>query len=175
MPLPDGFSLRRATPDDLAVWGEFSRRTFEATYGPHQPPERMARHIASRLNDDRLREKLADPTRTVWLAERGGVLVGFAMLHVVEPPPEVVASRPVEVERFYVDASHHGTGLAGALMTDVCQLAHAAGHDVAWLGVWEGNPRAIRFYSKQGFRIVGQWTYFFDDVPEADHLMARAL
>ena len=33
--------------------------------------------------------------------------------------------------------------------------AKEAGCDVMWLGVWEYNPRAQRFYEKNGFRIVG--------------------
>jgi len=174
---PHGCSLRRATPADLASFCEFSRRTFVATYGAFHAPERMARHVAERLNDQRLGEELADPSRTVLvLAEaQAAVWVGYAMLRSGDGPSEVKAARPVEIERFYVDHAWHGRGLAAPLMAAALDAARATGHDVAWLGVWEQNPRAVRFYEKAGFRIVGRHHYVFDGTPEDDHLMALDL
>ena len=172
---PQGCSLRRATPADLASFCEFSRRTFVATYGAFHAPERMARHVAERLNDERLGEELADPARTVLVLAETVAWVGCAMLRSGDGPTELSAARPVEIERFYVDHAWHGRGLAAPLMSATLDAARAAGHDVAWLAVWEQNPRAVRFYEKAGFRIVGRHHYVFDGTAEDDHLMACAL
>jgi len=173
--IPPGSSLRRATAADLASFCEFSRRTFVDTYGPFHAPERLARHVAERLNDQRVGEELADPARTVLALVQGDAWIAYAMLRSGERPPEVEAERPVEVERFYVGRAWHGRGLAAPLMAATLAAAREKGHDVAWLGVWEQNPRAVRFYEKAGFRIVGRHHYVFDGTPEDDHLMARAL
>jgi GNAT superfamily N-acetyltransferase len=175
MILPDGCSLRHATADDLPAYGAFLRRIFEATYGPAHPPERMARHLDERFSDEQLRAELADPAHTLLLMEMRGVLSGFALLHASAAPPEVVGARPVEVARFYVGTEWHGHGLATLLMASALQVARDAGHDVAWLGVWERNPRAIRYYQKEGFRIIGRNVYVFGGQAEDDHLMARSL
>ena len=167
--------MRRATTADLGPFAEFSRRTFVATYGPFQAPERMARHVAERLNDLRLGEELADPERTVLVLARGDNWAACAMLRRDHSPAEVVAVRPVEIERFYVDPDWHGRGLAAPLMAATLEAARQKNHDVAWLAVWERNARAIRFYEKQGFRIAGHHTYVFDGDPEDDHLMVLAL
>ena len=172
---PSGFDLRRATVADLAAFGEFSRRTFVATYGPFQAPERMARHLDERLNDRPLGEELADSARTVLALAFGDEWAAYAMLRRDQHPDDVVAVRPVEIERFYVDPAWHGQGLAAPLMAATLAAARQDGHDVAWLGVWERNPRAIRFYERQGFRIAGRHTYVFDGTPEDDHLMAIVL
>jgi len=175
MNLPAGFHLRRATPADLPAYGAFVRRTFEDTYGPQQEPESLARHVAERLNDQRLAEELRDASRTLLLLEYGDALAGFALLRAWPAPPAVAAERPVEVERFYVGHEWHGRGLAAPLMTAALDAARTAGHDATWLTVWVRNPRAIRFYEKQGFAIVGKHVYVFDGQPEDDHLMAREL
>ncbi len=172
---PSGFDLRRATVADLAAFGEFSRRTFSGTYGPFQVPERMARHLDERLNDRLLGEELADSARTVLALAFGDEWAAYAMLRRDQHPDDVVAVRPVEIERFYVDPAWHGQGLAAPLMAATLAAARQDGHDVAWLGVWERNPRAIRFYERQGFRIAGRHTYVFDGTPEDDHLMAIVL
>ncbi|MHB1311726.1 MAG: GNAT family N-acetyltransferase [Gemmatimonadaceae bacterium] len=175
MTFPAGFLLRHATAADLPAYGAFVRLTFQATYGPQQEPESLARHVAERLNDDRLQDELHDASRTLLLLESGTSLAGFALLRAWEAPPEVGAANAVEVERFYVGQAWHGRGLAAPLMTAALDVARAAGHDAAWLSVWERNPRAIRFYEKQGFAIVGRHVYYFDGQPEDDHLMVRAL
>lgn len=172
---PPGVSLRRATSADLASFCEFSRRTFVRTYGEFHAPERMARHVAERLNDQRLGDELTDPARAVLAVVQEEAWIAYAMLRGGDGPPEVPAGRPVEVERFYVGHDWHGRGLAAPLMEATLDAARENGHDVAWLGVWEQNPRAIRFYEKAGFRIVGRHHYVFDGVVEDDHLMACAL
>lgn len=173
--LPPGSSLRRATTSDLVPFAEFSRRTFVATYGPFQAPERMARHVAERLSDRRLAEELADPARTVLALVCGDEWAACAMLRRDQSPQAVVAARPVEIERFYVDHAWHGRGLAARLMAATLAAARQDDHDVAWLAVWEQNLRAVRFYEKQGFRAVGRHVYLFDGTPEDDHLMAIVL
>lgn len=172
---PPGFSLRRATTADLDLFGEFVRRTFIATYAPFQTAERMARHVGERLNDRRLGEELADPARAVLALTHGDEWAGHAMLRSGDSPSGVSAGRPVEIERFYVAQAWHGQGLAAPLMAATLDAARQDDHDVAWLAVWERNPRAVRFYEKQGFRIVGHHIYLFDGVPEDDHLMAIVL
>jgi ribosomal protein S18 acetylase RimI-like enzyme len=44
-----------------------------------------------------------------------------------------------------------------------------------WLGVWEYNPRAQRFYEKNGFRIVGSHVFLLGEDPQTDLLMQREL
>ena len=172
---PPGLSLHRATIADLASFCEFSRRTFVATYEAFHTPERMARHVAERLNDQRLGDELADPARTVLAVVQQDAWIAYAMLRGGYGPPELPMDRPVEVERFYVAHEWHGQGIAAPLMSATLAAARANGHDVAWLGVWEQNPRAVRFYLKAGFRIVGRHHYVFDGVVEDDHLMALSL
>jgi ribosomal protein S18 acetylase RimI-like enzyme len=60
-------------------------------------------------------------------------------------------------------------------MAAVCAEATAAGGKTLWLGVWERNPRAIRFYEKQGFRDVGSYLFVLGTDPQTDRVMTRAL
>jgi ribosomal protein S18 acetylase RimI-like enzyme len=175
MSLPDGFSLRTGTTADVAAYGAFYRSAFAATYGPHHEAEEMQRHLASRFADDILREELESPERTLLLLESQGEVAGIALLRAGAGSLKTPAERPVEVERFYVGTPWQGKGVAAPLMQAALAAARAAGHDVVWLGVWEQNPRAIRFYEKQGFEVVGTHFYVFDGKEEDDLLMAVRL
>ncbi len=57
---------------------------------------------------------------------------------------------------------------------DACfERGREEGCDVMWLGVWEYNPRAQRFYEKNGFRIVGKHTFQLGSDPQIDLLMQK--
>ena len=57
---------------------------------------------------------------------------------------------------------------------DACfEKAKETGRDVMWLGVWEYNPRAQRFYEKNGFRFVGKHTFLLGSDPQTDLLMQK--
>jgi len=47
--------------------------------------------------------------------------------------------------------------------------------DVMWLGVWEYNPRAQRFYEKNGFQVCGKHTFLLGSDPQTDLLMQKQL
>jgi diamine N-acetyltransferase len=72
-----------------------------------------------------------------------------------------------------VDASQHGTGLAHHLMAHVLARAEAARAAEVWLGVWERNPRALAFYRKWGFDVVGEHIFKLGEDPQRDLIMRR--
>jgi ribosomal protein S18 acetylase RimI-like enzyme len=45
--------------------------------------------------------------------------------------------------------------------------------DTIWLGVWEHNDRAIRFYERWGFEIVGEKQFVLGGEKQCDVVMSR--
>jgi ribosomal protein S18 acetylase RimI-like enzyme len=74
-----------------------------------------------------------------------------------------------------VDRAWHGQGLASELMRAVKTHARGAGCDTLWLAVWEHNPRAIAFYTREGFRTVGRQPFQLGDDLQTDNLMLATL
>lgn len=173
--LPHGCALHHATPADLAAYAGISRRTFADTYAATHHADAVARHVAARFTDARLRAELEGAHMQALAVTHGVEWVGYALLEAGPAPDAVRGANPVEVARFYVDRAWHGRGIAAPLMDAALDAARGAGHDMAWLGVWEQNSRACRFYARRGFATVGRATYLFDGLPENDHVMAIVL
>jgi ribosomal protein S18 acetylase RimI-like enzyme len=55
------------------------------------------------------------------------------------------------------------------------ERAKGENRDVMWLGVWEYNPRAQRFYEKNGFRVVGSHVFQLGEDAQTDLLMQKEL
>ncbi len=56
-------------------------------------------------------------------------------------------------------------------MAEVLSVATRNACDVLWLGVWEHNPRAVAFYRKKGFRVVGDHVFQLGSDPQRDLIM----
>lgn len=167
--------LRRATPADVAAYGEFCRRTFLETYRANHDADALSRHIAATFAEPHLRADLEDGRRTVLAVTAGQEWVAYAVLAAGAAPPAVRGDRPLEIARFYVASAWHGRGVAAPLMDAVLDAARRRGADAAWLCVWEHNARAMRFYLARGFELIGRTAYILDGRPEDDHLLAVAL
>jgi ribosomal protein S18 acetylase RimI-like enzyme len=58
-------------------------------------------------------------------------------------------------------------------MQHVVARVEAAGSAALWLGVWERNSRAVAFYLKSGFDVVGEQIFKVGEDPQRDLVMRR--
>lgn len=166
---------RRATAQDAKTLAVLAEKTFRDTYTHFNTPENMQAHCEKSFGEPIQRAEIEDPRRESWIVERDGQLVAFAQLILDAPCPSVDDARGIEILRFYVDASLHGTGLAYRLMDDLVARATELGAGVLWLGVWDQNSRAVAFYQKCGFNHVADKTFKLGDEVQRDFVMSRAL
>ena len=77
----------------------------------------------------------------------------------------------MELERIYVLKEFQGLGHGERILNKVKRLAVEAGKSFLWLGVWEKNTRAIKFYEKHGFVKFGTHPYYIGSDKQTDWLM----
>ena len=171
---PIEMRIRRATLDDAATIAEFAERLFVQTFEPDNDPVNVAAYARTAFGEAIQREELADPAVTILLLDVDAHLAAFAQLKAGEadPPAGDVA---IEIQRFYVDHEYHGRGVASHLMDACLELAQKQGCRTVWLGVWERNARAIRFYEKRGFVDVGDKTFLMGSDLQSDRVMSRPI
>ncbi|MNE76762.1 Protease synthase and sporulation negative regulatory protein PAI 1 [compost metagenome] len=82
----------------------------------------------------------------------------------------------VELCRFYVLQEWHSRGIAHRLMQECLRIAR---EDLCcksiWLGVWEHNHRAQKFYGKYKFESVGEHVFQMGDDAQTDYVMELIL
>lgn len=162
--------IRRATFDDAETLSALAARTFPLACPPHTPQAAIAAHIANALSPQRFVAHMAEGCEFYLIGAEAYLMLAF------DPPPlETDWQRPLEVRRIYVDADAHGSGLAAELMEFAVERARDGGHDWVWLGTNKENRRAIRFYEKCGFHIIGERTFRVADSQECDYVLARTV
>lgn len=165
--------IRAASEGDAAALARLAEEAFRETFAASNSAENMQRHCETSYGESLQLAEIRSPQLETWLVEGDGRLVAYAQLRRGSAPAAVNARQPIEIQRFYVRADAHGQGVARALMEHVLARAGQLFADVVWLGVWERNPRAIAFYRKWGFEVVGEHTFMLGDDPQRDLLMRR--
>lgn len=174
--VPPPCVLRRGVPEDFASYAPLCRDTFRETFADSHPVDALERHVADAFPDVLLHKELSGVAGdVVFVVEAGGELLAYALLTREPAPVAMPGHHPLQISRFYIASAWHGKGVAAPLMHAALDEARRLGADVAWLGVWEHNMRALRFYDRQGFVHVGETVYKFDGVPERDLLLAVTL
>ena len=168
-------ALRRATRGDAPTLAVLAERTFRDAFSARNSPDNMDLHCTRYFSPDIQAREIADPGLVTTLALEGGQLVGFTQMTLAKPHAHVVAERPAELNRIYVVAERQGAGIAQALMQEALANATAAGADCLWLGVWEHNPKAMAFYRKFGFEIVGSHPFMLGHERQRDLVMSLKL
>lgn len=168
-------NVRHAEQGDAASLAELAERTFRDTFAQVNRAEDIDSHCRDTYRESIQAAEIRDPKRTTLVCHVRDRLIAYGQLRWDSAPPCVVATRPAEVQRLYVDAPWHGKGVAHALMASLLDTAVAGGADVAWLGVWEQNPRAISFYARSGFAVVGDHVFVLGKDRQRDLVLARRL
>jgi GNAT superfamily N-acetyltransferase len=119
--------------------------------------------------------ELLDANSSFIIASVDGQPAGYAKLIFESTEPDIIAEWPVELARLYSHQRYLGQGVGQVLLDECISKAKGANRDVVWLGVWEYNPRAKRFYEKNGFRVVGSHTFQLGSDPQTDLLMQKRL
>ena len=164
--------IRQANSSDAASLAAIAERTFREAFAADNSEEDINLHCAQKFGAEIQSAEISDPQVTTLLAEVAGELVGFAQLRLAHAAASVKGDRPAELHRIYVSSEWHGRGVANELMRAVYAAAAQAGSDCIWLGVWERNLKALAFYRKCGFRIVGDHPFVLGRDRQRDLVLA---
>ncbi|MCC3156370.1 GNAT family N-acetyltransferase [Hymenobacter sp. 15J16-1T3B] len=166
-------TIRPATAQDAADLQRIGRQTFAETFAASNSEQNMQAYLADGFALDKLTAELQHPDSAFYFAELVGTVVGYLKVNTGAAQTEAQAAPALEIERIYVLRAYQGQQVGQALYDKAMKLAAQAGAEYVWLGVWEENPRAIRFYEKNGFVAFGQHVFTLGDDRQTDILMKR--
>ena len=166
-------AIRRATPADAATLAAIAAATFTEAFGHLYPPEDLDAFLRESYSVDRQRVILEHPDYAVWLLEDDGVAVGHAAAGPCGLPNPAVRPGDGELKRLYVLAKYQNGGWGGRLFRAAMDWLLADGPRTLWIGVWENNPGAQRFYARHGFEKVGEHTFPVGRVVDREFTLRR--
>lgn len=165
--------IRQLSPQDIQPLRDISIRTFREAFSDQNAAEHMDAYIAEAMSEERLTAELANEASEFFFAFHEEELSGYLKINFGTAQTEQLDGPCMEIERIYVYASAYGLGVGQALLDVAITRAREEDLSFVWLGVWEHNSRAKRFYGKNGFKAFGTHIFYLGSDAQTDVLMKR--
>jgi len=165
--------ILRCGRHDAPLIAEIARATFVETYAEQTPSEDMQEHLAHAYSAEQIDAELADPESTFFVARVGDAAAGYLKINRGKAQTELREPTGVEIESLYVSKRFQGYGVGRLLLDKAFDEARRAGADYVWLGVWERNAPARRFWNRMGFVEFASHGFRFGNAEHTDLMMRR--
>ena len=170
-------SIRQAAAADAAELARVGRQSFDEAFSDHpeNDPDDMRAYMDEAFAEATIAADLRDEKTVYLVAEIDGRMAGYAKVKFDAREDCVDGERTLELCRLYALDEFIGKGVGKSLMLDVFRLAGETERDCVWLGVWEFNYRAQKFYERFGFTKCGEHVFQLGSDPQTDWVLQKKI
>ncbi|MBN8684226.1 MAG: GNAT family N-acetyltransferase [Chitinophagales bacterium] len=164
-------SIQPVGLEQLEQLQQIGRQTFFETFAASNSEANMQQYLQESFALEKLRVEVGDPATRFYFAQQGEQVIGYLKLNFGAAQTELQDDKALEIERIYVSKAFHGKNVGQLLYDKAIEVARQADAAYVWLGVWEENQRAIRFYEKNGFVPFDKHIFKLGDEEQTDIMM----
>jgi ribosomal protein S18 acetylase RimI-like enzyme len=163
--------INKASITELETIQKISIQTFTDTFAAVNTAENMENYIRDNFNLDKISSELNNPDSAFYIATFENETIGYLKINFGNAQTEKQKENTLEIHRIYVLETFHGKKVGQLLLDEAIKIAHETNIDSIWLGVWEENHKALRFYTKNGFVEFDKHIFVLGDEVQTDLLM----
>lgn len=164
-------SFKKCNTDDLELLTALSKSTFIAAFEAVNNPDDFQAYVASAFHVDTIADELSNQHSSFYFIFKDNTLTGYLKLNEKGAQNEQFDSPSVELERFYISSQFQGEKIGQKALSRILEMTKVEQVAFLWLGVWEENHGAIRFYERLGFKKFGTHPYMLGNDRQTDWLM----
>lgn len=168
-------TIRQAFPEDAAIIRSIAIETFIETFARSNSEQDLEKYLADNFNEQKVAAELNNPDSLFFIAWEADIPVGYLKVNSGKGQTELRDAASMEIERIYVKQAYHGKRVGQLLYDKAIKIAKLQNKSYIWLGVWEENPRAIRFYEKNGFVAFDKHLFKLGEDEQTDIMMKKML
>lgn len=165
--------FQRLTLDNLEELIEISRDTYYETFSWGNSEENMQAYLIQAFSKEQLTSELIDVNSEFYSARLNHLTCGYLKISFGSFQNAFKGENGMELARIYVSVKCQGKGVGKQLLDKAIKIAIDKEMSFVWLGVWEKNEKALSFYKKNGFKVVGTHSFMMGDDEQQDYLMKR--
>jgi len=164
--------IRQATLSDLDSLTKIAQKTFIESYADKNDPEDFKRYIDTNLNRTKLKSEVENPDSMFFFGENEFGIHSYLKLNKAKAQTDQRFGQALEIERIYVLRVFQNHNIGSKLIDHSFEIAKQFKLNYVWLGVWDINLAAIRFYQRHNFEIVGNHKFVIGTDVQNDYLMS---
>lgn len=171
----ENITIKSVSVADYKTIQAIAKQTFHETFADSNSEENMQKYLSESFSDEKIIGELENIDSIFFIAEVDNQVLGYLKLNTGNAQTELQDSEALEIERIYVLRAHHGKKVGQLLYEKAVETAVSKAKNTIWLGVWEENKRARRFYEKNGFVPFDKHLFKMGDEEQTDIMMRKNL
>ncbi len=156
-------SIVKATRNDYRLLSEIAKVTFMESHGHSAKLEDVNFYISQKYPESIFEEELLNNENIYHIIYSDNVVAGFSNIILNSPYSGSKNQHIAKLERLYLLREFYGQKLGRRLFEFNINIARENNQAGIWLYVWKENQRAINFYQKVGFTIIGSYDFKISD------------
>lgn len=154
---------------------QISKSTFTESFEKANNPDDFKAYISSAFSKEKIKGELLNPQSTFYFVYLSNNLVGYFKLNENDAQNEQFNFSSIELERIYVMKEFQGNQIGEQMLFKTIEISKAKQVSFLWLGVWEHNDAAIRFYKRHNFKKFSTHPYYLGNDKQIDWLLRLEL
>lgn len=167
--------IRKVNFEEANTLLQLSQQTFFDAFAAMNDPLDMDIYASEAFAKQKIESELQHPHSRFYFAVYHNEIIGYLKLNIQNAQTEFNQDNALEVERIYITAKHQGKHFGGQLLNYAIATAKQALCNYIWLGVFEKNYNAIRFYERYGFTKFSSHYFMLGNDKQIDTLMRKDL
>jgi len=173
--MSETITFRRVAPEEADLLLQVAESTFRAGFEHLNEPSQFEAYMKEAFSIEQTQRELATEGSEFYFAVLSNQVVGYIKLNHGAAQTDLQTEPGMELQRIYVVPDMQGRKIGQQLLDESIKIGRGRDFPYLWLGVWEKNEGAIRFYKRHGFVQFGSHTFMMGDDPQTDFLMKLPL
>ena len=167
--------FQKCALSDKELLIEISKTTFVDAFEKDNDPEDFKAYINVAFAKENILNQLKNQDVDFYFVFKNEELVGYIKLNENDAQTDIKSEKAIELERIYVLQQFQGKQIGKLMLHKAIKIASEKHKEYIWLGVWEKNLDAIRFYEKFGISKFDTHPYYIGKDKQIDWLMRYEL
>jgi diamine N-acetyltransferase len=171
----NNFRVRSADITDISLISTLGITTCYEAYFELDVSKDLAAYSLEAFSLEQLTREFEDMNSTFIIAELDSKAIGFAKLREGKRIECLKDKHAIEVQRIYILEKVKGKKFGSYLLEKCFQIGKEKGYETLWLGVWDQNLAAQKFYEKLKFENIGVTEFAYGDETTTSLVMVKKI
>lgn len=156
-------SIRVPDIQDAELLSAIGKKTFVESHGHSASTEDIMAYTTSVYEVEKVKSELLNTGFIYRLIYTENQMAGYSKIIPDTPVSCIPEENITKLDRLYLLREYYNLKLGWKLLDCNIKLSQDRGQQGMWLYSWIENKRAIDFYTKAGFMIVGHYDFKISD------------
>jgi len=162
----------KANIEHSELIAKIGKQSFLESHGNSASTDDINRYILKTYNKTAICKEFENPKIQYHIIYFNYKVAGFSKIELNTSNKDINDLNVTKLDRLYLLKEYYGQKLGSKLFDFNIQLSKKHAQKGIWLAVWLENQRAINFYTKKKFKIVGEYNFKISEThSNPNHIM----